>query len=392
MHSYETNPLPNSGSGEGVHQRSFDDNMPSPRHASLNMNNHGSYPTTPAPSMNQWQQQHYYHPSGSAPHSDEQHRYGDNQGQFADIRQTRSAESDRRSVDYHKKWKIPSQNYQYPDSASSTSRSIAPSLWDGYLNGNHVASRNSSRNSGYATTSSGRPFNSNPQQRTAPRTQSYHSAAYQGHSPSYHPQQGQYSEHYVDSRRPVMNSNADPFAPIPLSNHTHPLKRSGMDYGNSPTSNSESSISPSRSIPRPAPIKRDTSHQNENIETKSQVKRMNRQRSVGSRGQNSMSSLGEVNDDMDVQSLGRHLRQSSIGVVDFNPTALGTFDQFDVAPSATFDDGNNAVLGRPSSTRRQENPESPFGGTTPPPALGEGDRVMSLGDFDDDDLNGITEI
>ena len=189
-----------------------------------------------------------------------------------------------------------------------------------------------------------------------------------------------------------MNSNADPFAPIPLSNQPHPLKRSGMDYGNSPTSNSESSISPSRSIPRPAPIKRDTSHQNENSETKSQVKRMNRQRSIGSRRQNSISSLGEVNDDMDVQSLGRHLRQSSIGVVDFNPTALGTFDQFDVAPSATFDDGNNAVLGRPSSTRRQNNRESPFGGTTPPPALCEGDRLMSLGDFDDDDLNGITEI
>ena len=93
---------------------------------------------------------------------------------------------------------------------------------------------------------------------------------------------------------------------------------------------SESSCSPSRSIPRPQAIKRDTSNQNENYETKSQIKRMNRQRRmIGSKRQTSMSSLGKVTEN-DMHDLGRHLRQSSIGINDNpleKPNRIGLHDR-----------------------------------------------------------------
>ena len=45
-------------------------------------------------------------------------------------------------------------------------------------------------------------------------------------------------------------------------------------------------------IPRPQPVKRETSHQNENIETKPQIKRLNRQRSVEFVSEGDMNNLG----------------------------------------------------------------------------------------------------
>ena len=70
---------------------------------------------------------------------------------------------------------------------------------------------------------------------------------------------------------------------------------------------------------------------------------MNRQRSIGSKRQSSMSSLGKVSEN-DMHNLGRHLRQSSIGINDNvpdmhpleKPNGIGlhdtklTIDQFDL--------------------------------------------------------------
>lgn len=53
-------------------------------------------------------------------------------------------------------------------------------------------------------------------------------------------------------------------------------------------------------IPRPQPVKRETSHQNENIETKPQIKRLNRQRSV------------EFVSEGDMNILGSSLKESSL--------------------------------------------------------------------------------
>jgi len=62
-------------------------------------------------------------------------------------------------------------------------------------------------------------------------------------------------------------------------------------------------------IPKPQPVKRDTSNQNENSETKPKVKKVNRQRSIG---YNILStSLGKVSE-TDMTSLGNSLEQSTL--------------------------------------------------------------------------------
>lgn len=61
-------------------------------------------------------------------------------------------------------------------------------------------------------------------------------------------------------------------------------------------------------IPKPPPVKRDTSNQNENSETKRSVKKMNRQRSIGNRPSPHLDRVSEK----EVASLGNSLEQSSL--------------------------------------------------------------------------------
>jgi len=61
-------------------------------------------------------------------------------------------------------------------------------------------------------------------------------------------------------------------------------------------------------IPKPPPVKRDTSNQNENSETKRSVKKMNRQKSIGNRPSSHLDKVSEK----EVTSLGNSLEQSSL--------------------------------------------------------------------------------
>lgn len=153
-------------------------------------------------------------------------------------------------------------------------------------------------------------------------------------------------ESYGNYRSPSSHTSNDPSIPFsPMRNdRLHDKKRDSSD----------SDVSPSRSIPRPQPIKRDTSHQCETNETKSQVKRMNRQRSVGTRNVEAVS-------DADVNDLGLHLRQSSIGEVDpvnavpiQKPPVISEYDRdftIDQEDIASAIEGFSSPLDRPSALK-----------------------------------------
>jgi len=77
----------------------------------------------------------------------------------------------------------------------------------------------------------------------------------------------------------------------------------------SPSEASTPSRTPRNSnIPKPQPVKRETSHQNENSETKRQVKKMNRQPSIGNRVATSLEQVSET----DMTSLRNSLKHSTL--------------------------------------------------------------------------------
>ncbi len=374
------NPLPLATTAEPAPSGSFEEDQ-------------AQYPSTPMNShTNQWSDGYHPHPPPH-PHSDEKvqeawakRRYGDNdQG---DYRQTRSADHHnyRRShanMEYNtNQWRSgndrnPAYDSQYGSSGAASGASGGNEYmnrWEGYRNGYYYPPEgrerhrdghrdrmynHGNRNQGQAHQ---QQWGSNPNS-YGPAQENYSAYPDHGAAPQAHP----YPQHHDGSfggPRPPSSSRHEP-------SQSSSRRRGAVDYES--THDSESSNSPSRSIPRPQPIKRDTSHQNENTETKSQIKRMNRQRSIGSssRRQNSMSSLVEVSE-MDMRNLGRHLRQSSIGVDDdvtdnsMHPHLLQkpagvsmherklTIDQFDLGEhiegkASPLDEINNNKTGRPNA-------------------------------------------
>lgn len=349
------------------------------------------------PVSHHWQQHsvhHPAHPAASAPPSDDRlqttwanRSYDEDQVQpYDDLRQTRSAEDDYRSNSYRgqdNRWsqggsvRSPNEGYDHGHGSTYMNR------WDGYHNGYHYP---------------------NPADNRGPPPYSH--VHHQWASPNrYNPYHGQYQmpEHIPQSAPrsaehsyppPQMgydhNGYGNPEVPqnsLPVQNSPH--KRMGLDYGN--CNESESSCSPSRSIPKPQPIKRDTSHQNETSDTKSQVKRLNRQRSIGSRRQ--------VNEN-DMYNLGRHLRQSSIGINDAPSYPLKrpenireenrtmTIDQADIA---TAIEGSSSPLDRPSGIKYEGRSNSldsigledvnqlVFSSLNKPSSLGDADRYSTFG-------------
>jgi hypothetical protein len=348
------NPLSGASTAESAPTRSFEE----------------CYPTTPG--VGPWHPHPAAHPA-LAPHSDEQvqaewtkRRYRDDHGGEA-YRQTRSAEHEYRSSEFrnHGHWRAgsdcspgpgpgPGYNPRFADAAASEKGYMH--RWEGYSNGYHYSDSRGPPppmyDQGHPEWSSPHRYAQPPYPYSAP-SGSPHSqfnnpsgspdAPYQiqQHSTSYstdHHTSNYSGEHRgpYDSKMDAPNGRGHPL-------QGSPLKRSGLDVKPNDASPEETSCSPSRSIPRPHPIKRDTSNHNENSETKSQVKKCNRQRSIGNRRQTSMSSLEEVSEST-MNNLGMHMRQSSIGMIPNEttaaplrkPAALGpkdrlcTIDQFDV--------------------------------------------------------------
>jgi len=357
---------------------------------SASIDDPNQYSTTPtAPTNHHWQQ-HPPYSAPSAPHSDEKvqtewtkRSYGENEvhGQD-DLRQTRSAEHEYRSSGYRghdNQWnqgggsRTPIQNAV---GGYDGGNAAYMNHWEGYHNGYRYP--NSADRRGPP------PYNPIHHQWATPSRYNPYPGPYHPQAPSrspkhsYPPQKG-YNH--------VAYENTEDLPNTPVQNS--PLKRTGLDYGTS--NESESSCSPSRSIPRPKPIKRDTSHQNETSETKSQVKRTNRQRSIGSRRQ--------VNE-KDVQNLGRHLRQSSIGECDVALSPLQrpehiieedrilTMDQADIIDAF---EGSSSPLDRPGCIKNEDRGNSLesigiddvhqlcFSSINKPPTMGESDRFNTFG-------------
>jgi hypothetical protein len=390
------------------------------------------YPTTPMHAVNQWQQHPAAYQRSSASHSDEKvqeawakRRYGD--GDQGDYRQTRSADHNYRSsgastntnMDYKaNQWHSGNDrnlgyDAQYNNGGPSNEYM---NRWDEYRNGYHYPpdGRVSHADAMYNHSHAGQQ-----QWVTSPNRYSSTQGSYPTHpghprSPS-QPHQQHHATNYTnsaDNGSYTTSGNHQQFDqtyPDAIPKHHSPLRRTGLDF-ESPNE-SESSCSPSRSIPRPQAIKRDTSNQNENYETKSQIKRMNRQRSIGSKRQSSMSSLGKVSEN-DMHNLGRHLRQSSIGINDNVPdmhpalekaNGIGlhdrelTIDQFDPGDHI---EGKSSPLDEVKSDRpkpiaysnRGTSLESikldeVLGIMSKPAGLGDSDRLGTLGTLDSNDFD-----
>mmetsp|Transcript_10907 Transcript_10907/g.16352 ORF Transcript_10907/g.16352 Transcript_10907/m.16352 type:complete len:694 (-) Transcript_10907:105-2186(-) len=370
---------PYSSSAEPANPLPFDDVRPVP------------------PASRHWQQHPAHHPvasahpAASAPLSDDRlqatwanRSYDEDQGQpYDDLRQTRSAEEAYRSNSYRgqdNRWgqggSVRSPNEGYDHGSPYMNR------WDGYHNGYHYPNPVDNRGPP--------PYNHLHHQWTSPNRYNPYHGQYQ--MPEHPPQSSPLSaEHSHPSQMGYDHSSYGhtdvPQNALPVQNS--PLKRTGLDYGT--CNESESSCSPSRSIPRPHPIKRDTSHQNETNDTKSQVKRLNRQRSIGSRRQ--------VNE-KDMYNLGRHLRQSSIGINEAPAYPLTrpenisednrtmTIDQADIA---TAIEGSSSPLDRPGVIKFEDRGNSlesiglddvhqlVFSSLNKPSALGDADRFNTFG-------------
>lgn len=292
--------------------------------------------------VNQWQQQRTYNsPPGASPESKPQGewtkpRYGHTDYQY-DYCQPRSLEYNYRSRNY---W---GQRRPWPHGANDGGFGYRepvpdvdpyPSVWEGYQNGYSYpptvdnTTGNPHFNQTYENWTSPNRFSDLPQGRR-----------FHGQRPQCSPQ---------SASQPFYTDRSDEYV-IPKGAAMSPHRREHLhdnNYG-------ENTHSPSGMIPRPQPIKRDTSHQNETSETKSQVKRMNRQCSTGARRENSMVSLEEVSE-KDMQNLGKNFRRSSLGGskdVDVNPlkkpNAINngnrtfTIDQADIAYAI---EGNSSPL------------------------------------------------
>eukprot|EP00979_Chaetoceros_neogracilis_P001615 scaffold279_cov246-Chaetoceros_neogracile.AAC.8 len=348
------------------------------------------YSTTPAVRANHHWQQHSPYSAPSAPHSDERlqtewtkRSYSEEQVHEQDyLRQTRSAEHDYRSNSYR------GQEHQWHQGGGS--RSPIPNApvgydggnpaymhhWEGYHNGYHFPNPAEGRGPP--------PYNPNHHQWASPNR-------YNPYPGQYPPQPYRSPEHSYPSQQGynhVGYGNVEVPHTSPLVQNS-PLKRTGLDYGT--PNDSESSCSPSRSIPRPQPIKRDTSHQNETCDTKSQVKRTNRQRSIGNRRQ--------VNEN-DVHNLGRHFRQSSLGEYDPASSPLQrpehiieedrilTMDQADIINAI---EGSSSPLDKPSCIQNEARSNSLesiaiddvhqlcFSSMNKPNTLAESDRLNTFG-------------
>lgn len=216
-------------------------------------------------------------------------------------------------------------------------------------------------------------------------------------------------------------------------NHSHnstPARRNTCNTRKSPSSKSEtpyyqpdaqSDRVGTSSLPKPPPVKRDTSNQNENSETKPSVKRMNRQRSLGSRVQNQLYKVSEK----EVTSLGNCLEQSSLendvrihGYSDEprnytsdkleRPTVIKstdrerTIDSFDIAiennlPSIERIGGDEGNLDYENERKTdfpfldhdssEGNCQTSLNLTYPPPFLSISDRLSSLGSVEGLDTN-----
>lgn len=125
-------------------------------------------------------------------------------------------------------------------------------------------------------------------------------------------------------------------------------------------------------LPRPQAVKRDTSHQNETAETKTQVKRLNRQPSIGHRS-NTSSSLGEISEH-EMAILENSLEQSSLADVAPNDDD----DDDNVVDPVKVENSHNAVGGT------VENKVSATITINKPPMIAN--RVSTLELFEDGDL------
>jgi len=360
------------------------------------------YPTTPMNAPNKWQQHPQSYPSTR--HSDQKIKeaWTSHRGYaHRDLRLTRSAEHDYRrsgsnSMDYNNssQWHHGNdRNQGYNPEHSSVQPRNDYNRWDGYRNeyqyrpgdrGNPHDMYNHNRDHQQWASSpnrySSQEYHPYPGQHSPP-------AHYNQHNAMNHPGSGGSSSYPSSSEHQRYRQKH----PAPYENKRSPMQKAGLDF------DSESSTSPSRSIPRPQPIKRDTSHQNENNETKSQIKRTNRQRSIGNRRP---ASLGEVSE-TEVNNLGNHLRQSSIGVVDsaseLNLQPFSNINEFDIGDDI---EGKSSPLDEMKSVRPKPIGYSNRGASVEsinlddisaiigkPFALGESDRMGTLGSLDPCDFD-----
>lgn len=365
------------------------------------------------------------------PHSDDGLQAKWTKQQYSDIdtsfRQSRSAENDYRSKQNH--WRTNTiahtrsqgtSKYEYRDRIvpheMTTSENAYAQRWEGYNNGHRFqesapcAASSSCRTIMIPSTS----YNSNRELEWATPLRTTSIAVpcqlIMGDFPSIenpiHKEKSIHTKIYPNLANPS-TTNRDAMAMGHDDNP--PMYNKEID---TPTRAELPSLSPSRSIPRPHPIKRDTSHHCENIETKSSVKRMNRQKSIGHHSiQNSMSSLVEVTE-TDMNDLQTHLRQSSIGEIGLSGSALftngfqsqshcshplekpnkinqndriPTIDCFDVnieGSSAALDE-DELKLDEPQLYRTIDHPESM--------STGVGYRTCSVGSIKIEDIAGIID-
>jgi hypothetical protein len=148
-------------------------------------------------------------------------------------------------------------------------------------------------------------------------------------------------------------------------------------------------------IPRPQPIKRDTSNQNESVITRpSGIKKSNRQRS------SEYETLNSVTDN-DMSILGNHMRQTSIGEIIEKPQALSTGDRVQTIDAFEFGiDGDESFLDATSAEQRPpalhmanraasipfDDVEAIVYGNGRPSVLSEADRLPTVGSIDFNDI------
>lgn len=321
-HAEANNALPLVSSANGTPSRSSFDEYASSYGVSTSRSAH----------VNQWRQQHTYDSPPDRSLDDKplgewtKPRYDQTEYQYK-YSQPRSLDYNYRSRGYWgqtRPWPqgLNDGGFGYHEPGADVDP--YPSLWEGYQNGYSYPPT--------VDNAAGLPhFSRTYENWTSPNR---FSEVPQG--PHFHGQRPQCSPH--SSSHPFYTEQSDERV-IPNGAAVSPYRKGYLhDHYNG-----DKTQSPSGMIPRPQPIKRETSHQNETSETKSQVKRMNRQCSKGSRRQNSLVSLGEVSE-KDMQNLGKNFRRSSLGGSKDNdvhplkkPSAINngdrtlTIDQADIA-------------------------------------------------------------
>jgi len=388
QHSLAVNPLPGASTSIAASNsftEGYNSNPSTPRHGHGRSNGPGQGHGT-----SNWQNHSYPHPP-STPHSDERlqaewakRRYNhggeDKSGNNNSYRHSRSAESEYRS-----------HSHFYPTShPNSGSHGQGPAPGPSPVRSGHqYPNQNPNPNS------FGPPAPGNMDTRYTNRWDGYNGYPYtqqgSGLDSSMMPPPTSYNPHGdlewtspPRSGASVSGPGSGPYPEQPQVSppghsgghgHGHPAIHGGYGYGaaagiggylgvtgvNSNISNKRSSDndygsesssltggSPSRSIPRPQCIKRDTSHQCETGETKGSIKRMNRQRSLGKRD----GILNEVTE-TEMKNLRTHMRQSSIGEVgysgvdEYNDNHDGQYHGYDhplKRPSSLTDDDRKLTI------------------------------------------------